>query len=61
MKIPSTVSQPVSSHDSVLVRGRTPIVGEVPCSGAKNAVLPMMMASLLTNDWITLVNVPKIS
>ena len=32
--------------------------GQVSCSGAKNAVLPLMAASILFDDTITLQNVP---
>ena len=33
--------------DSLLIKGGTPLHGEVTVSGAKNAVLPIMAATLL--------------
>ena len=43
-----------------LIRGGTPLYGEVQISGAKNAVTKLMIASLLTNQPCTLRNVPLI-
>jgi len=43
-----------------LIRGGTPLHGEVQISGAKNAVTKLMIASLLTNEPCTLSNVPLI-
>src|SRR5437868_14159749 len=43
-----------------LIRGGTPLYGEVQISGAKNAVTKLMIASLLTNHPGTLRNVPLI-
>ncbi len=43
-----------------LIRGGTPLYGEVQISGAKNAVTKLMIASLLTNHPCTLRNVPLI-
>ena len=42
------------------VRGGTPLRGEVRISGAKNAALPIMCASLLTNDVLQLGNMPDL-
>lgn len=39
---------------------RTPIGGKITVSGNKNAVLPMIAAALLTDEKITLYNVPHI-
>src|ERR1041385_3964202 len=36
--------------DSLLIKGGVPLHGEVAISGAKNAVLPIMAATLLTSD-----------
>ena len=41
--------------------GGTPLNGTVNIMGAKNAVLPLMTASLLTDDIISLKNVPFLS
>lgn len=40
------------------IRGRRPLTGTYPISGAKNAVLPLMVAALLTPHLVTLRNVP---
>jgi UDP-N-acetylglucosamine 1-carboxyvinyltransferase len=42
------------------IRGGKPLVGSYPVSGAKNAVLPLMIAALLTPNLVTLHNVPAI-
>ena len=36
--------------DSLLIEGGVPLRGEVDISGAKNAVLPIMAAALLTEE-----------
>jgi UDP-N-acetylglucosamine 1-carboxyvinyltransferase len=43
-----------------IVGGRT-LKGTIPISGAKNAALPLMIASLLTRDTLTLKNVPNLA
>ena len=43
-----------------LVAGGVPLAGTVPISGAKNAVLPILMASLLTDQPCRLKNVPHL-
>jgi UDP-N-acetylglucosamine 1-carboxyvinyltransferase len=43
---------------SLLIRGGRPLVGTYPISGAKNAVLPLMVAALVTPHLVTLHNVP---
>jgi UDP-N-acetylglucosamine 1-carboxyvinyltransferase len=40
--------------------GGKPLHGDVLISGAKNAALPLMAASLLTNDVLTLKNMPDV-
>jgi UDP-N-acetylglucosamine 1-carboxyvinyltransferase len=40
------------------IRGGPPLVGTYPISGAKNAVLPLMVSALLTPHLVTLSNVP---
>ncbi len=47
--------------DSILIKGGTPLVGEINVSGSKNASLPIMAASLLTEDVLQLSRVPKLS
>lgn len=46
--------------DKLLIEGGIPVSGEIRVSGNKNAVLPMIAASLLTEDEIVLTNVPDI-
>ena len=45
----------------LLVTGGTPISGTISPSGNKNAVLPMICATLLTDEEVTITNVPEIS
>ncbi len=47
--------------DSILIRGGSPLVGEIIVSGSKNASLPIMAASLLTDQQLELLNIPKLS
>lgn len=46
---------------SILVEGGIPLYGTIDISGAKNAVLPIMVTSLLTPSPLTLGNVPNLS
>ncbi len=46
--------------DKLLVRGGKTLHGEVLISGAKNATLPELCATLLTADPVTLLNVPQL-
>lgn len=43
---------------TLLIRGGRPLIGTYRISGAKNAVLPLMVAALLTPHLVTLRNVP---
>src|SRR6267142_627917 len=47
--------------DSFLIKGGVPLHGEVEISGAKNAVLPIMAATLLTSEPCTIRRVPNLS
>jgi UDP-N-acetylglucosamine 1-carboxyvinyltransferase len=47
--------------DSILIKGGKPLIGEINVSGSKNASLPIMAASLLTEDILQLTRVPKLS
>src|SRR5258705_11105371 len=47
--------------DSLLIKGGVPLHGEVQISGAKNAVLPIMAATLLTSEPCVIHGVPKLS
>ena len=47
--------------DRIRIKGGRPLVGTIPISGAKNAALPLMIASLLTEDTLILDNVPHLA
>jgi UDP-N-acetylglucosamine 1-carboxyvinyltransferase len=47
--------------DSLLIKGGVPLHGEVEIGGAKNAVLPIMAATLLTSEPCTIRRVPNLS
>ena len=47
--------------DRIIIRGGRPLDGRVTISGAKNAALPLMAASLLTAEELTLANVPALA
>jgi len=47
--------------DRIKVIGGNTLNGIIPISGAKNAALPLMIASLLTDDTLTLENVPHLA
>lgn len=51
---------PAAGERTYRVRGGTPIRGAVRAHGAKNAVLPLMAAALLTEDACVIENVPPI-
>ncbi len=44
--------------DQIRIRGGMPLEGSIRISGAKNAALPLMTASLLTDETLTLTNLP---
>ena len=47
--------------DSIVVSGGGPLQGKVQISGAKNTCLKLMSAALLTEEPLTLTNVPRLS
>ncbi|TVR08391.1 MAG: UDP-N-acetylglucosamine 1-carboxyvinyltransferase [Salinarimonadaceae bacterium] len=47
--------------DRIIIKGGAPLNGVIPISGAKNAALPLMTASLLTGETLELVNVPRLA
>ncbi|MER9436415.1 UDP-N-acetylglucosamine 1-carboxyvinyltransferase [Mesorhizobium sp. M0618] len=47
--------------DRIRIVGGNQLSGSIPISGAKNAALPLMIASLLTDDTLTLENVPHLA
>ncbi|AEF55007.1 UDP-N-acetylglucosamine 1-carboxyvinyltransferase [Marinomonas posidonica] len=46
--------------DKLLITGGSPLNGVVRASGAKNAALPILAATLLTKDLITIKNLPHL-
>jgi UDP-N-acetylglucosamine 1-carboxyvinyltransferase len=46
--------------DKFVIRGGNPLVGTLRISGAKNSALPCMAAAILTEDEITLENLPQV-
>ncbi|HEY3910567.1 MAG TPA: UDP-N-acetylglucosamine 1-carboxyvinyltransferase [Stellaceae bacterium] len=47
--------------DKIRIRGGVPLDGAIAIGGAKNAALPLMAASLLTAETLTLDNVPDLA
>ncbi|HEX4572262.1 MAG TPA: UDP-N-acetylglucosamine 1-carboxyvinyltransferase [Dongiaceae bacterium] len=47
--------------DKIRIRGGGRLKGEISISGAKNAALPLMAASLLTDETLTLGNLPHVA
>jgi UDP-N-acetylglucosamine 1-carboxyvinyltransferase len=46
--------------DKFVIRGGNPLVGTIHVSGAKNSALPCMAATILTEDEVTLENIPQV-
>ena len=46
--------------DKLIVTGGSPLNGEIRISGAKNAALPVLIASLLTDDPVQISNIPHL-
>jgi UDP-N-acetylglucosamine 1-carboxyvinyltransferase len=46
--------------DKFVIRGGNPLVGTIYVSGAKNSALPCMAAAILTEDEVTLDNIPQV-
>ena len=47
--------------DRILINGGKPLSGDIQISGAKNAALPLMAASLLTSETLKLSNMPHLA
>lgn len=47
--------------DKIRIVGGQTLSGSIPISGAKNAALPLMIAGLLTEEKLTLENVPRLA
>jgi UDP-N-acetylglucosamine 1-carboxyvinyltransferase len=46
--------------EKIVIHGGSPLSGRVALSGSKNAALPIMMASLLTDEPVRIANVPRL-
>ena len=46
--------------NKLLIHGGQPLTGEIRISGSKNAVLPILAATLLTNEPVSIGNVPHL-
>ena len=44
--------------EKLLIKGGNTLSGKIKCSGAKNAALPMIAATILSDEKITLKNLP---
>ena len=49
-----------TDNERLLVAGNGPLSGTIQASGAKNAVLPILAATILASEPVTLHNVPKL-
>src|SRR3990170_7337383 len=47
--------------DSIWIEGGQRLEGEIPISGAKNAALTLMPCALLTDEQLTLANLPRLA
>lgn len=47
--------------DRILIEGGTPLHGTLAISGSKNAVLPLMVAGLLTDQPVILRGTPRLA
>jgi UDP-N-acetylglucosamine 1-carboxyvinyltransferase len=54
-------SQKENNMDKIRITGGIPLKGSIPISGAKNAALPLMAACLLTDETLTLSNIPYLA
>lgn len=51
----------ISNIAKFRISGGVPLDGEVTISGAKNAALPILLATILTSDQVVLTNVPDLA
>ena len=47
--------------EQYVIKGGIPLVGEVDIAGAKNAALPIISASIMTDETVTLENLPDVN
>jgi UDP-N-acetylglucosamine 1-carboxyvinyltransferase len=58
---PPRQSEERTRMDKIKIVGGHELKGVIPISGAKNAALPLMIASLLTRETLTLENMPELA
>ena len=60
--VPNRGSRPIQTRimDKLIITGGTSLNGEIRISGAKNAALPILAASLLADEPVTICNVPHL-
>src|SRR5436309_2123524 len=58
-QLPTRTSE--GAMDRIRISGGRKLNGSIPISGAKNATLPLMIASLLTDETLILENVPRLA
>ena len=46
--------------DKLIIEGGIQLDGDIPISGAKNAALPILMASILATQPVTIANIPHL-
>lgn len=61
LSAPQGALQSRTLHEPLIIRGGTPLRGELQVQGSKNAALPMIVASLLTDEPVVLRGVPRLS
>ena len=47
--------------EQYIIKGGNPLVGEVEIGGAKNAALPILAASIMTDETVTIDNLPDVN
>ena len=47
--------------EQYIIKGGTPLVGEVQIGGAKNAALAILAAAIMTDETVTIVNLPDVN
>ena len=57
----SSLASRASTMDKLVIEGGARLSGAIPISGAKNAALPILCASLLTPEPLRLTNVPQLN
>ena len=47
--------------EQYIIKGGTPLVGEVEIGGAKNAALPILAAAIMTDETVLIDNLPDVN